>query len=205
MKTIKFKTEVSLNINNEYRITINSQKVDYIQFPTKKALIAFSKANTNTPEMKRVYSRLRHRNTLKYYKGEYDMFILVTSGVHKGSFACVNSMEGLMTRLTDGKFTMTRGNKGNNVEGFGETFDKVRWTINKNYENFTKQSVEGKGKLNHFNQAKKMHEGSWKVRLAQFLATISEEELNEVMLERQHIIERKDSKAISNIIMESNQ
>lgn len=191
MKTIEIKTEVTMNIRDEYRIEINGVKQTYKTFPTAKAMKKFAKEN----EFTKTYNRLDHRSSCGLYnKEKYDVVILITRGKYAGSFACVNDMGGLMSRLdntkTRGAWTMTAGNSANDVSKFSE-FDKTRWTINKDYEKFKAQATTGKGSLNHFAQAKKLHDSTWKMRLAQFMATLTDEELAEVGMERQHIIERR--------------
>lgn len=191
MKTIEIKTEVTMNIRDEYRIEINGVKQTYKTFPTVKAMKKFAKEN----EFTKTYNRLDHRSSCGLYnKEKYDVVILITRGKYAGSFACVNDMGGLMSRLdntkTRGAWTMTAGNSANDVSKFSE-FDKTRWTINKDYEKFKAQATTGKGSLNHFAQAKKLHDSTWKMRLAQFMATLTDEELAEVGMERQHIIERR--------------
>jgi hypothetical protein len=184
MKVIKIKTEVVMNIRDEYRIVINGEVPAHQQFDTIKQMKKYAKEN----DFVKTYNRLDHRNSCSFYNQEiFSKVILITEGEFVGSFACVNDMGGLMSRLDNSAkrnaWTMTRGNKGNNVEGHSD-FDKTRWVINKNYESFTKQSIEGKGSLNHFKQSKKLHGDSWKFRLAQFMATLSDAELAEVERER---------------------
>jgi hypothetical protein len=184
MKVIKIKTEVVMNIRDEYRIVINGEVPAHQQFDTIKQMKKYAKEN----DFVKTYNRLDHRNSCGLYNQEnFSKVILITEGEFVGSFACVNDMGGLMSRLDNSAkrnaWTMTRGNKGNNVEGHSD-FDKTRWVINKNYESFTKQSIEGKGSLNHFKQSKKLHGDSWKFRLAQFMATLSDAELAEVERER---------------------
>ncbi|MGL5396286.1 hypothetical protein [Aeromonas veronii] len=190
MKSIKFKTEVHMNIRDEYRVTINGDTPAHAQFDTIKQMKKYAKENGFI----KTFNRLDHRNSCNFYNAEkFSKVILITEGEFAGSFACVNDMGGLMSRLDNSAkrnaWTMTRGNKGNNVEGHTD-FDKTRWVINKDYEAFTKQSTEGKGSLNHFKQAKKLHDDSWKFRLAQFMATLSDAELAEVDRERVVIADR---------------
>ncbi len=179
-----------MNIRDEYRVTINGDTPAHAQFDTIKQMKKYAKENGFI----KTFNRLDHRNSCNFYNAEkFSKVILITEGEFAGSFACVNDMGGLMSRLDNSAkrnaWTMTRGNKGNNVEGHTD-FDKTRWVINKDYEAFTKQSTEGKGSLNHFKQAKKLHDDSWKFRLAQFMATLSDAELAEVDRERVVIADR---------------
>lgn len=182
MKKLQYDIQVNLNINNEYRITISDSKPKYKQFGNLKELKKF----VNTEEFIHIYKRLRHRSTLNFYNGEYDAFILITSGKHKGSFCCVSDLSCLMTRYNEegkkgDKWTMTKSNKVNHVSGHS-AYDQKRWAVNKPYEDFKTKIANGK--VNHFRQAYDLHQkdnNDADQRLAQMLATLSPEQIANIM------------------------
>ncbi|EMU5562137.1 hypothetical protein WN238_001471 [Vibrio parahaemolyticus] len=188
MKKIEYKTNVFLNINDEYRIEINGQKNEYEQFTKRSSFVKYLKENYRS-----AYSRLNDQKTRTMYKGDWDAFIVITSGQWAGSFAMVNTLESIMSRYDSSKkrnaWTITKGNKANDVEGFSP-FDKQKWTINKDYEKFTKKVVSGS--VNHFYSAKKIHGDQAMPRLASLLALYSDEEIEQLLHMRNEVLERKE-------------
>ena len=188
---IQHKTEVALNINGEYRISINEQKHTYEWFSTKTEFMRYVKEN-----FKSVHSRLRDAKTLSKYKGDWDAYIIITSGEYKSSFAMVNQLGSVMSRFDSTKtrnaWTMTSGKKARAVEGQGNHFDVRQWSINKDYEKFTKQKVNGR--KNQFGVAAEVHGKEWENALAEMLVSCTEEERNKVYrLVQVKLLKRKES------------